>query len=300
MNKSTAIRAAVFLTGLLLACTAAAGGLEDQRQVVVGSKPHAEQYILAEALTLLIEEHTDIAVEQQLGIGGGTSNLHPAMLAGDIDIYPEYTGTGWLFVLKEEGFGGSEELYRSVKERYRDEYDIIWLERYGFNNAYALAVRDEYVHEYGLETYSDLAEISGELVFGAEYDFYERDDGFEPLSELYGMQFRATREIDIGLKYQAIGEGQVDVINAFTTDGLLVDYEITVLEDDLDFFPSYEAATIIRAETLERFPELEEVLNLLAGKISDDAMSNMNYQVEELNEDPRAVAREFLSEAGLL
>lgn len=290
----------IVLLAVLIPFSVTAQGRQAERQVVVGSKPHAEQYILAEALTILIEEHTDLTVDQRLGIGGGTSNLHPAMLAGDIDIYPEYTGTGWLFVLQEEYIGQSDELYEAVKQRYREEYDIIWLERYGFNNTYTLAVRNEYVQEYGLKTYSDLAEISSQLVFGAEYDFYERDDGFDALSELYGFAFRSTREIDIGLKYQAIGEGQVDVINAFSTDGLLMHYDITVLEDDREFFPSYEAATIIRAETLERFPELEDVLNLLAGAIDDQAMTEMNFRVEEQNDDPQRVAREFLSQAGLL
>ncbi len=279
---------------------AAAQGSRDQQKVVVGSKPHAEQYILAEMISLLIEEKTDLAVEQKLGIGGGTSNLHPAMLAGDIDIYPEYTGTGWLFVLQMDLIEQPDELYAAVKEEYEKEFGITWLGRYGFNNTYALAVRNEFADRYGLKTYSDLAEVSHELVFGAEYDFFERDDGFDALSAAYGLNFRDTRELDIGLKYQAIGSKRVDVINAFSTDGLLAEHDITVLEDDKFFFPSYEAATIILTSTLEKYPQLEDVLNLLAGAVSDEAMTRMNYRVEEVNEDPRAVAREFLMEAGLL
>ncbi len=290
----------IILAAAVLWGAAAQGAREPERSVTVGSKPHAEQYILAEMISLLIEEKTDISVDQRLGIGGGTSNLHPAMLSGDIDIYPEYTGTGWLFVLRRDLIEQPDELYEAVKREYQEEFSITWLDRYGFNNTYALAVRNEFVDSYGLKTYSDLAEVSGELVFGAEYDFFERDDGFNALSEAYGLQFKDTRELDIGLKYQAIGSQRVDVINAFSTDGLLAEHDITVLEDDKYFFPSYEAATIVRAETLQEYPELEGVLNLLSGAISDDAMTAMNYRVEELNEDARAVARDFLEQAGLL
>ncbi len=298
MKKRTALMCMVLGFGMLWSVTAA--GAAEERSVTVGSKPHAEQYILAEMLSLLIEEHTDITVDQRLGIGGGTSNLHPAVLEGDIDMYPEYTGTGWLFVLQQDLIEQPDELYDAVAEQYLAEFGIVWLDRYGFNNTYALAVRDEYVAQYSLRTYSDLAEVSEQLVFGAEYDFFERDDGFDALSEAYGLQFRDTREMDIGLKYEAIGSGQVDVINAFSTDGLLAELDITVLEDDLHFFPSYEAATIVRQETLEQYPELKDVLNMLSGAIDDASMTRMNYRVEELNEDPRVTAREFLETAGLL
>lgn len=292
------ILAGLILTAILLTITACSS--EEPKTVVIASKPHSEQYILAEMLSLLIENHTDIKVEKKLGIGGGTSNIHPAMLSGDFDIYPEYTGTGLLFVLKEDLITDSDELYKRVQDRYLEEYNIKWLGLYGFNNTYALAVKESTAQTYNLETYDDLALASKDLVFGAEYDFFERDDGYEALKDAYGFEFKDTKEMDIGLKYEAIGSDEVDVINAFSTDGLIKQYNLKVLEDNKNFFPAYQAATLIRKETLDKYPEIEEVLEKLTGQISDDEMIQMNYQVEKENMDPRDVAEQFLKAKGLI
>lgn len=292
------ILAGLILTAILLTITACSS--EEPKTVVIASKPHSEQYILAEMLSLLIENHTDIKVEKKLGIGGGTSNIHPAMLSGDFDIYPEYTGTGLLFVLKEDLITDPDELYKRVQDRYLEEYNIKWLGLYGFNNTYALAVKESTAQTYNLETYDDLALASKDLVFGAEYDFFERDDGYEALKDAYGFEFKDTKEMDIGLKYEAIGSDEVDVINAFSTDGLIKQYNLKVLEDNKNFFPAYQAATLIRKETLDKYPELEEVLEKLTGQISDDEMIQMNYQVEKENMDPRDVAEQFLKAKGLI
>ena len=292
------ILAGLILTAVLLTLTACSS--QEPKTVVIASKPHSEQYILAEMLSLLIENHTDIKVEKKLGIGGGTSNIHPAMLSGDFDIYPEYTGTGLLFVLKEDLITDSDELYKRVQDRYLEEYNIKWLGLYGFNNTYALAVKESTAQTYNLETYDDLALASKDLVFGAEYDFFERDDGYEALKDAYGFEFKDTKEMDIGLKYEAIGSDEVDAINAFSTDGLIKQYNLKVLEDNKNFFPAYQAATLIRKETLDKYPELEEVLEKLTGQISDDEMIQMNYQVEKENMDPRDVAEQFLKAKGLI
>jgi glycine betaine/choline ABC-type transport system substrate-binding protein len=290
------------LLGLILVLLLAglAGCQTEEKKVIIASKPHSEQYILAEMLTQLIETHTDITVEQKLGIGGGTANIQPAMLAGEIDIYPEYSGTGWLFILKQELINDPDELYAAVTEQYKSEFDIVWLDRYGFNNTYALAVAGSIAEEFQLETYSDLVDKSPMLTFGAEYDFYEREDGYPGLEAVYGFDFMEKKELDIGLKYEAIGSGEIDVVNAFSTDGLLKEYDLKVLKDDQNFFPSYQAATLIRQETLDQYPELKDVLNKLAGQISDDEMIEMNYQVEKENLDPKDVARKFLEDKGLI
>ncbi len=272
----------------------------ESEKVVIASKPMTEQFILAEMLAALIETHTDLEVEKNLGIGGGTSNIHPGMESGEIDLYPEYTGTGWLFVLKEDLIRDPDALYEAVKEGYQEEYQIRWLDLYGFNDTYALAMKRELAEELDIRTYSDLAAQSGDLILGAEYDFYEREDGYPGLQEEYGFDFGETAELDIGLKYQAIAEDRVDVINAFSTDAQLLENDLVVLEDDANFFPSYHATTLVREETLERYPELEEVLNRLAGQISDEEMIRMNHRVDIGNEDPATVAREFLEEKGLL
>jgi glycine betaine/choline ABC-type transport system substrate-binding protein len=240
MKKLFALILVLFMVTILAGCD------KSEKKVVIASKPHSEQYILAEMLTILIEEHTDIKVEKKLGIGGGTSNIHPAMLKGEIDIYPEYSGTGLLFVLKEELIADPDELFEEVRKRYEEDFGILWLDIYGFNNTYALAVKNETAAKFGLKNYDDLAKVSNQLIFGAEYDFFEREDGFDGLKKIYPLNFKDTREIDIGLKYQAIGSSQVDVINAFSTDGLLKEFGLKVLEDNKNFFPAYQAATLIR------------------------------------------------------
>ncbi len=284
----------VCLLGILLV-----GCNQDEKKVVIASKPMTEQYIIVEMLTYLVEENTDITVEQKLGIGGGTANIQPAMVNGEIDIYPEYTGTGWLFVLDQELINDPDELYLSVKDQYESEYGIIWSELYGFNDTYGIAVKEELAEELDLNTYSDLVAVSKDLRIGAEYDFYERADGYPGLESEYGFDFGKKTELDIGLKYDAIEQDQVDAIIIFSTDGRLEEYGLRVLEDDQNYFPSYYCATLIREETLEEYPELKEVLAMLDGQISNDEMTYMNYLVEIENQDPKQVAIDFLEEKGL-
>ncbi|MDK2941769.1 MAG: osmoprotectant transport system substrate-binding protein [Acetobacterium sp.] len=278
----------------------AAGCQSEKKKVVIASKPMAESYIIAEMMGQLIEANSDITVEYKMGIGGGTANIQPAMESGEIDMYPEYTGTGWLFVLKNELVTDSQALYEGVKSQYQEKYNFIWLDRYGFNDTYALAMDKTKADSMGINTFSDLASQSASLVLGSEYDFYEREDGYPGLVTAYGFNFKEKKELDIGLKYKAIGEGQVDVINNFSTDGLLAEYNLKVLKDDQNFFPAYEAATVIRQETLDKYPELEAILNQLAGQISDEEMQQMNYYVEKENRDAGDVATEFLKAKGLL
>lgn len=269
------------------------------KRVVIASKPMTEQYILAEMLTQLIEENTDIEVVQKLGIGGGTSNIQPAMESGEIDIYPEYTGTGWLFVLKKDLINDPNELYKAVKKEYEEKYNIKWLGLYGFNDTFTLTIKNDKAEELNINSYSDLASKSENLKFGAEYDFYEREDGYKGLEKVYGFKFKDKVELDIGLKYDAIASDNVDVINAFSTDAMLKKYDLKVLEDDKNFFPSYYATTLVRGETLEAYPELEEVLNKLGGMISNEEMIQMNYSVEIEKKDPKEVAKTFLISKGL-
>lgn len=270
------------------------------KSITIGTKPMTEQYIIGEMIKMLVEENTDINVEMKSGIAGGTSNLHPALTSGEVDLYPEYTGTGWMFVLENDLIKDPDKMYEETKETYKEEFNVIWLEQYGFNNTFTLAIDSEKAEELNIETYSDLAKNSDELIFGAEYDFYERDDGYNALVDEYGLDFKDTKEMDIGLKYKAVESGEVNVINAFSTDGLLEEYNLKVLKDDKNFFPSYYAATIVRKEALDKYPELEEALNKLAGQISEEEIRKMNYRVEGENEEPKDVAEEFLKEKGLL
>jgi glycine betaine/choline ABC-type transport system substrate-binding protein len=259
-----------------------------------------EQFIIAEMMFALIEQETDLTVEYKAGIGGGTANIHPAMMKGEIDIYPEYSGTGWMEVLKQDLINDPEELYAAVKKGYSEEFNIYWSNLYGFNDTFGLAMKKDLANELNIKTYSDLAAVSQDLTFGAEHDFFEREDGLPGLNEVYGMDFGKEVGMDIGLKYQAINSGEVDVINIFSTDGKLEEYNMLVLEDDLNFFPSYYAATLVRQEVLDEHPELIKVLGMLDGSINNDEMTIMNYKVEIEKQEPREVAREFLQEKGIL
>lgn len=290
--------------GVLAALAAGAGvsGVFAQNdQVVLTSKPFTENYILTEMMVQLLEHDTDLTIVNQVIEGGTVSILHPALLQGEIDCYPEYTGTGWQEVLKHQDIPSDpQELFQLVSEEYLEQFNLAWLPSFGFNNTFTLAVRQEDAEAYGLETYSDLAEISDQFAFGSEPDFFEREDGFEQLVATYGFHFQSTSQMAIALKYPAIKSGEVDVINAFSTDGLLKSYDLVILEDDKNFFPSYLAAPVIRQEILDRHPEVGESLSKLAGLITEEAMMEMNYQVDDLRQDPRDVAREFLISQGLI
>ncbi len=202
-------------------------------------------------------------------------------------------------VLKKDGLY-DESMFGILQEDYQTQLDFSWKGMYGFNNTYGLAVRKEIADKYGLKTYSDLAPVSDLLTFGAEYDFFEREDGYTPLCEEYGFNFKRTVDMDIGLKYQAINQGKIDVMNVFTTDGQLEVSDITVLIDDRQFYPSYMCGTVVRNDVLKKHPELEDVLAKADGLITDRMMASMNWQVEAEGREPKDVAADFLREAGLL
>ena len=265
----------------------------------VATKPMTEQYILGEMLALVIEREAGIKVELTTGVGGGTSNIHPAMEAGEFDLYPEYTGTGWNMVLKRaEPYDESH--FDEMDEAYREKFKMRWAGMYGFNDTYGLAVRREVAERYSLKKYSDLAGASQNLTFGAEYDFFERKDGYDALCKAYNLKFAKTMDMDIGLKYKALENGQIDVMVVFTTDGQLAAADPVVLTDDKKFFPSYVCGNVIREDTLARFPALLSVLEKFEGSITDGEMAKMNYEVETKGREPREVARDFLTRKGLL
>ncbi|MDO4765370.1 MAG: glycine betaine ABC transporter substrate-binding protein [Eubacteriales bacterium] len=272
-------------------------GMQDM--IRVATKPMTEQYILGEMLDIMIEQETGLKVELQQGIGGGTSNIQPAMENGEFDIYPEYTGTGWNMVLKKDGLY-QETLFEQMQQEYQNKFGMKWLGMYGFNNTYGLAVRREIAEKYNLKRYSDLSKIANGLIFGAEYDFFEREDGYDALRKAYNFNFKQTVDLDIGLKYQAMAQGKIDVMVIFTTDGQLAAADIVVLEDDKAFYPSYLCGNIIRMEVLEKHPELQTVFEMLSNTIRDEDMARMNYAVESEGKEPREVATEFLIKAGLM
>ena len=276
-------------------------GCESKKDTIhIATKPMSAQFILGEMLALLIEENSDLHVKITKGVGGGTSNIHPAMVKGDFDLYPEYTGTGWLVILKKDTLLPPDQLFSELQKEYSREYGLKWVAPYGFNNAYSLAVSNEMAKKYNLKTFSDLAIYPDLLTFGAEYDFYEINDGYADLCAYYNLKFKKNLDMDIGLKYEAMKSGKIDVINIFTTDGQLSHANLTVLKDDKHFFPSYYCATIVREETLKEHPELERILEKMNGILTDQEMADMNYKVDVEHRTEREVAVEFLKKKGLL
>lgn len=286
------------ILGLVLLSFASFSG-KAKEPLRIATKPMTEQYILGEMLSLLIEQDTDLKVKLTQGVGGGTSNIHPAMVSGEFDIYPEYTGTGWNMVLKQSGIY-SENLFPVLQQKYQNDLNMQWLGMYGFNNTFGLAVRREIAEKYALKNYADLAKVAPELVFGAEYDFFEREDGYPALVKGYGFKFGKTMDLDIGLKYKAIEQNKIDVMIIFTTDGQLSTADLVVLQDNNNFFPSYMCGNIIRTSVLQAHPELNQVFTKLTGIITDADMVKMNHAVEKAGQEPHKVAKEYLRTKNLL
>ncbi|QOX64452.1 glycine/betaine ABC transporter substrate-binding protein [Anoxybacterium hadale] len=286
------------ILAIALAMVSFAGCGEDK--IVIGSKDFGENIVLGEMFAQLIEKNTDLKVTRKLNMGG-TFVCFEAIKKGDIDIYPEYTGTGLTAQLKMDVVGDPDEAYRIVSEEFDKQYEITWLKPLGFNNTYTLAVTNEVYEQYGIETYSDLAKISDNLVFGAEHEFFDRQDGYDGLVAFYDMTFKGDpKKMNTALKYQAIGNGDMDVTDAFATDGPIKQYNLKVLEDDKGFFPPYYAAPIVRNETLEKYPELSELFDRLSGLLDDATMTELNYLIDVEGKDVEVVARDFLTEQGLI
>ena len=269
------------------------------KTINIATKPMTEGYILGQMLTELIEQDTDLKVNMTTGVGGGTSNIQPAMVKGEFDLYPEYTGTSWEAVLKKED-SYDESKFDELQKEYKEKYNLEYVNLYGFNNTYGLAVNKDIAEKYNLKTYSDLAAVSNNLIFGAEYDFFEREDGYKELQKVYNVDFKKKIDMDIGLKYQAMKDKKIDVMVIFTTDGQLAISDVVVLEDDKKMYPSYRAGTVVRSEILSEYPELKVVLEKLNNILDDKTMADLNYQVESEGKKPEDVAREYLQEKGLL
>jgi osmoprotectant transport system permease protein len=268
-------------------------------KIVIGSKNFSEQIILGNMLADLVESKTDIEVERKMNLGG-SQVAFSALKNGDIDMYVEYTGTGLVNILNQSPQSDSDKVYDYVKKEFKKNYGIDMLKPLGFNNTYALAIRQDTAQQYNLNTISDLAKVSGSMIMGPTIEFPNREDGLIGLSETYNLNFKEVKAVDGGLRYTALDNHKSDVIDAFSTDGLIEEFGLKVLEDDKNFFPPYYAVPIIKAETLKEHPELEEALNSLAGKLTDDKMRELNFKVDSLKQSPAKVAKEFLQQEGII
>lgn len=280
---------------LVLAVLTAAWSCGAPTVVRVGSKNFTEQEILGEIVAQLLERVADVRVERRFGLGG-TDICHAAMLAGELDVYVEYTGTGLVNVLRREPGGTGADVHRVVAREYRNRFDLEWLAPIGFNNTYAIAVRAEQAEQEGWRTIGDLRESADRLRGGFTSEFVERPDGYPGLRKRYGISFGSVMDLEPGLMYRAIAEGQVDVICAFATDGRLDEFGLRTLRDDRGFFPPYDAAPVVRAELVAAHPEVRDALAALAGTISDGEMRRMNHAVDVLGVEPGEVARRWVTE----
>lgn len=271
------------------------------KQLVIAGKLGAEPEILINMYKLLIEDQTDIKVEIKPNFGK-TSFLYEALKSGSIDIYPEYTGTITSTLLKNSPMDLStnpEEVYTYAKEAILEQDGLMYLAPMAFQNTYALAVTEDYAQKNGLEKISDLAKVQQTAVAGFSLEFNDREDGNIGLKNLYNLQLN-VKTMEPALRYEAIKSGNVQIIEAYSTDSKVVTYKLKILEDDKQLFPPYQAAPLLSKETLEQYPELEQVLGVLAGNISTEEMTRMNYAVDVEGKSAEQVAREYLEQEGLL
>ena len=278
----------------VIAVALACGCARGPRPIVVGSKNFTEQLILGEIVAQQLERKLGARVERRLNLGG-TLLAHQALVSGEIDVYPEYTGTALTAVLKLPPSADPKSVLDEVRSAYEKRWRIDWLAPFGFNNSFAMVVRREDARRSGLRTISDAAGARKDWTMGAGYEFVERPDGFHGLVKAYGLGVAGQIEtMDLGLLYQALEQRKVDMIAASATDGMLSVLDVTVLQDDRHYFPPYEAAPVVRAEALAAHPGMRQALEELAGRLTDKDMQKLNYQLDGKHRPLAEVARGFL------
>lgn len=267
--------------------------------VRIGSKNFTEQFILGEMYALILE-NAGFKVERKLNLGA-TDIAQTAMESGDIDIYPEYTGTGLLTVLKLPTQTDQKAVYDAVKAGYQEKYKIVWLDPAPMNNTQALAMTKENSQKFGVTTISDMAAKASELRMIGPAEFQEREDGLPGLQKAYGnFQLKEYVPVDPGLKYKGLVEGNAEVAVAFGTDGEIANFGLVVLKDDKGLFPPYQVAPLVRQSVLDANPQIADLLNALAPKLNDATMQRLNFEVSGNKRKYEEVAKEFLQQQGLI
>src|SRR6266849_4009183 len=270
-----------------------------QSKIIIGSKFFTEQVVLAELLAQHIEARTGIPVVRKTNLGG-TLLVHKALLAGELDLYVEYTGTALTAVLNEAPSGDSAAVYNRVKQLYSDRFHLEVTEPLGFENTFAMVIRGDDAKNLHLQKISDIVPIAPRWRAGVGYEFLERPDGFPGLSKSYGLRFaEPPRVMDLGLIYRALLDRHVDIVAGNSTDGLIDSLGLVALEDDRRYFPPYDAVPVVRQSTLAQFPQLRAALADLAGKFSASDIRRLNYAVDAQHQDAAAVVRSFRASKGL-
>jgi osmoprotectant transport system substrate-binding protein len=269
-------------------------------RIVIGSKNFTESLMLAELIAQQIEAHTQLKAERRFYLAG-TYICQQAMLAGRIDIYPEYTGTAVTAILKQKVEGDRAEVYERVKNEYESLFGLTLAPAFGFNDTFAMEIRGEDARRLNLKTLSQAAGYARQWRAGFGYEFMERPDGFAGLAAAYDLHFAGPpRIMDLGLLAPALKDHQIDIAAGNSTDGLIPALDLFVLEDDRHYFPPYEAVPVIRQQTLQQHPEVAQAIAELGGKISDQEMRQLNYALDGQHRDVKEVAHEFLRSKGMV
>jgi len=296
-REQCAISLCLILAALLLLSSCAASHSD---RIVIGSKNFTESLILGELLAQQIEAHSHLKVERRFYLAG-TYICQQALLAGRIDIYPEYTGTALTTILKQKVGGDKAEVYQQVKSQYEALLGLTLSPPFGFNNTFAMEIRGEDARRLNLKTLSQAAAFAPQWRAGFGYEFMERPDGYAGLAAAYGLHFAAPpRIMDLGLLAPALKNHQIDIAAGNATDGLIPVLDLFVLDDDRHYFPPYEAVAVIRQQTEQQHPEVAQAIAELGGKISDQEMQQLNYALDGQHRDVKDVAHEFLRSKGLI
>lgn len=284
------------LSGLMACAPAERSGVPEVR---VGSKKFTESVILGDMVTQLARS-TGVRAEHRRELGG-TQVLWQALRRGEIDLYPEYTGTALLTVLKLPVSSDQQAVFDTVKQQYQEQFNLVWLDPSPMNNTQALAMTEERADALGIRTISDFAAQAGDLTLIGPPEFEVREDGLPGLQAAYGnFSLREYKAVDAGLRYRGLVDGEADVAVAFGTDGEIDAFNLVVLEDDQSLFPPYQIAPIVSQTALEANPAIADALNQLSPLLNDEVMRQLNYEVSGNQREPADVAREFLVDAGLV
>jgi len=278
------------LIAALLAC-----GCSRSRLLVVGSKNFTEQLVLGEIVAQQLERRLGQKVDRKLNLGG-TLLAQQALTSGQIDVYPEYTGTALAAILKLAPVPGASRVFGKVRSEYQRRWNLLWLDPFGFNNSFAMVIRGDDARRGNLRTLSQAARYKTDWVMGFGYEFLQRPDGFSGLVKTYGLQVRGSpKTMDLGLLYQALGQRKVDMVASNATDGMLSVLDVRVLQDDKHYFPPYQAAPVVRADSLAAHPGMRQALEELAGKLNNETMQKLNYQLDRKHRPLAEIARDFLA-----
>ena len=293
MKRSVSLSLALALVlGMLLSLTACGSSRQQDTVIRVGSKDFTESLIVGEIYALALED-AGCKVERKLNIAG--SVVHTAITSGEIDLYPEYTGTGLLAVLQLEMNSDPDVVYNTVKDAYNEQFQITWLDSTDVNNRNGLAIRTDVAKQYGIYNMSDLQREAEHIRVCSQGEFEYREDGIPGLTKVYGpFNFASINVYDNGIKYQILEQGEADLCPGYSTDAQLVNREVfTYLEDDKGFWPPYYLAPIVRNEALEANPSIVDVLNAVSAKLDTDTMVSLNARVDIDKIEYDEVAKEF-------